>query len=150
MATLFDDRNPRVSAGLLYVIPFAPFLLLLHDRRNRFLRLHAAQAIVLFGAIAVEQIILYIALVALGARITDLALAAALGIIFLVIGAACGLFGFVMWLRLLADAMAGRVRTYPYLTRAATDLERWVRTAQRWQRAHRWGRTAARDAVRSA
>lgn len=74
--------------------------------------------------LALGQVALFVALVSLGQASTDLNLSLALGVLFLLLFGVLGLGGFGLWLLLLADAMAGRLRPYPYLSRLATLVER--------------------------
>jgi uncharacterized membrane protein len=106
------------------VFPLLPGLYLLwRERRNRFVRLHAAQAVVFFSAVALAQIILFIALVALGNLAPGGWALTVLGLAFWVAYAALGLGGFVLWLRLLNDCVHGRLRRRPLLSRLAARLE---------------------------
>lgn len=90
----------------------------------RFVRLHAAQSLVFFGLLALGQVALYVALVMLGQTVADPTASFALGVLFLLLFGALGLGGFGLWLLLLADALTGRLRPYPFLSRLATLVER--------------------------
>ena len=124
-------RNPRVQAALCYVVPFVPAaVVLLRERHNRFVRLHAAQAVALFALLALAQVAIFSALVAAGGFVTDLALAALLGIVFYGLLAIVGLLGLILWLDFLHDALCGRFRPYPALTPLARRIEHVVSRVQ--------------------
>jgi len=117
-------RNPRIQAACAYGVPFLSALALLaRERRNRFVRLHAAQSLVFFVVLAVAQSALFVALVAVGGITPNLASDVLFGLIFYGIAALLGLVGLVLWLRLVADAAAGYVTSIPLLTRLAERLE---------------------------
>ncbi|HEX8032656.1 MAG TPA: hypothetical protein VF510_02360 [Ktedonobacterales bacterium] len=119
------QRAPNVRAALAYAIPFAPAIwLLAHERRARFIRLHAAQSLAFFGLLALGQVALYVALINLGQAITDSTASLALGLLFLLLFGFLGVGGFCLWLRLLTDAMTGKLRRYPFLSRLAALIER--------------------------
>lgn len=126
-------HTANVRAALGYAIPFAPALWhLARERRARFVRLHAAQSLVFFGMLALGQIALFVALVSLGQAITDLTASVTLGVVFLLLFGVLGIGGFSLWLLLLTDAMSGRLRPYPYLSRLATLVERGATRLQLW------------------
>jgi uncharacterized membrane protein len=113
-------------------VPFLPALtLLLRERRNRFLRLHAARALAFFALLVIAQIALFTAVVAIGGLVPDGKVAVALGLAFYALAAVLGLAAFGMWLRLLADAAAGRLTPIPLLTGAAHQVEQAFSRAQR-------------------
>lgn len=117
-------RNPRVLAALAYALPIIPALVLLaRERRNHFVRLHAAQSLVFFTLLAFAQAALYTALVLTGAFVTDAKTAIVLGLIFYALFALLGIVSFVVWLVLLADTMSGRRRRLPVLARLADRLD---------------------------
>ena len=114
-----------MRAALAYAVPFAPALWLLsRERRARFVRMHAAQSLVFFSLLVLGQVALFIALVSLGAAFTDLNVSLVLSLLFLLLFCLLGVGGFCLWLLLLADAMSGRFRPYPCLSRLATLVER--------------------------
>lgn len=116
-------RDPRTRAALCYVIPLAPALYLLwHERRDVFIRLHAAQSVVFFCGLALAQTLLFAALVALGNWAPAGGWLIALGLLFWALFLALGLGGFALWLRLLNDCAHGRVRRRPLLTPLAARL----------------------------
>ena len=117
--------DARTRAALGYAFPLLPGLYLLwRERDNRFVRLHAAQAVVFFSAVALAQIVLFAALVALGGRapLGGWALTA-LGLLFWALFIALGLGSFILWLRLLNDCAHGRLRRRPLLAPLTTRLE---------------------------
>lgn len=116
--------DPRMRAALCYAFPIAPAAFTLwRERRDRRLRLHAAQALLFFLAVALAQIILFIALIALGNVVGPLWLSAALGVVFLAAYAILGIGSLVMWLRLLNSCLRGGARRWPALTPLAARLE---------------------------
>jgi len=117
-----------VRAAVCYVVPLLPALgLLLRERSDRFLRLHAARALVYFGLLAMAQLALYAILVLLGGVAPpDGPMAMVLGLVFYVLFATLGLGSFLLWLALLRDAMAERFSRFPLLSGAAEGIERLV------------------------
>lgn len=129
--TLWGARNPRVLAAICYAVPFvasaATLLGLLGAPRNRFVRLHAAQSLILFSLLGVGQVALFIALVTLGNLAPTVGwLAVALGLAYYALVVGLGVVGLILWLRLISDCMAGRWRRYPALAPLAVRLERWT------------------------
>ena len=115
----------RTRAALSYAFPLLPGLYLLwRERDNRFVRLHAAQAVVFFSAVALAQIALFVAVIVLGGRLpTGGWLLTALGLLFWALFIALGLGSFVLWLRLLNECAHGRLRRRPLLAPLTTRLE---------------------------
>lgn len=121
-------RNPRVVAALAYALPLVPAVVLLQrERRNRFVRVHAATALVFFASLALAQVALYVLLVVAGSRATDPRAATLFGIGLLAGWALVGVLGLALWLRLMASAMEGRVAHLPLLS----GLARAIESAQR-------------------
>lgn len=119
------QHNPRVLAALAYALPLVPALLLLaRERRNRFVRIHAAQALVFFCLVGLAQASVFVALVVVGSVVSNARLAIVLGLVAYGLFALIGLAGFVTWLLLLADAMAGRRRKRLVLGGLADALDR--------------------------
>jgi uncharacterized membrane protein len=124
-------RNPRVQAALCYAVPFVPAaVVLFRERSNRFVRLHAAQAVAFFALLALAQVAIFSALLAAGGFVTDLALAALLGIVFYGLLAIVGLLGLILWLDFFHDTLGGRFRPYPALTPLARRIEHVVARVQ--------------------
>ena len=120
-----DLRDPRVRAALCYALPLAPALYLLaRERRIRFVRLHAAQALVFFVGVGLAQTLLFALVVVLGNE--TVGSWAELPAILLLWGAmiALALGALTLWLRLLTDSWRGRLRRRPVLSALATRLER--------------------------
>jgi uncharacterized membrane protein len=114
-----------VLAAFAYALPIAPALLMLaRERRNRFVRLHALQALVFYVWVALAQSALYALLVISGNLTHALPVAVALFCVFLALFAALGLLALRTWLRLLCDALAGRRSWFPLLTWPADRLDR--------------------------
>lgn len=117
-------HDPRTRAALAYLFPLLPGLYLLwRERDNRFVRLHAAQAVIFFSAVALAQIILFIALVALGNWTPGGWLLTALGLLFWAAYLTLGLGGLILWLRMLNECIHGRLRRRPLLAPLTTRLE---------------------------
>ena len=129
---MWGGRNPRVLAALCYALPFAvsgaTLLGLLGAPRNRFVRLHAAQSLILFSLMGLSQVGLLVALVTLGNLAPEAGWQAVmLGLAYYALVIGLGLLSLFLWLRLIRDSMLGRWRGYPLLTPLATRLERWTR-----------------------
>lgn len=116
--------NPRLRALSVYALPFAPaVVVLLRERRNAFVRLHAARALAFYGFIGIAQIVLFVALVLIGGFASDSVAAFAFGLLFYGLFGLLGVAAVVFWLRLLADAAAGTLTSVPLLTSAAWRIE---------------------------
>ncbi len=116
--------DPRTRAALCYALPLLPGLYMLwRERRNRFVRLHAAQSVIFFSAVALAQVILFIALVALGNRAPGGWALTALGLFFWAAFLALGLGSVILWLRMLNECVHGRLRRRALLTPTTTRLE---------------------------
>src|SRR5579859_867385 len=144
-----DLRNPRVRATLCYALPLAPALLMLaRERRNRFVRLHAAQALVFYAGVGLAQTLPFALVVVLGNEAAGSW--AELPAILLLWGAMIALVlgALTLWLRLLADAWRGRLRRRPAISALATQLERLA--ADLTRAASTAGRALRNTAGRSA
>lgn len=132
------ERRMRVRAGLAYAIPFVPALILLvKERRQRWLRFHAAQSLVFFILLALIQIALFAALVLFGGNVDTLPVAAVAGLVFYGLYLLVGILGLVFWLRLVADAMSGRCTRFRLLSGVAMRLEKALARLQRLSPAQR-------------
>lgn len=134
--------NPRIQAALCYAFPVAPaIVMLLRERHNGFVRFHAARSLVLFGGVFLAQVLIFALVVILGNTIRTAGVAVALGLIVLVAYLALAIGAFILWLRMLAEAMAGKGRVYPYLDYFAVSLESFITSGQRrvfrWLHAHK-------------
>lgn len=141
-------RDPRLRAALAYALPLAPALYLLwRERDNRFVRLHAAQALTFFTLVAVAQVVLFALVVMVGNLLPGGWLAAVVGLLFWAAFIALGVGGFTLWLRLLNDCAQGRVRRRRLLTPLAKRIESstllFTRSASA---AYHAGRNASEDA----
>lgn len=111
-----QGRNPRLRAVSAYALPFLPALwLLVRERRNRFVRVHAARSLTFFGCLALAQIAFFAALVLIGGVISGVTTTELLGIAFYAVYVLIVALGFVFWLLLMRDALAGRASSYPLL-----------------------------------
>lgn len=125
-------RNPRVTAALCYAVPYVVALwVLLRERRNRFVRFHAAQALIFFVTIPLIQLVLFVAVVVVGNLVGIGGLAFALGLFFIGAFVALGVGALLVWLRMLADCWAGQATLFPILGSLALRLERLLTAAQR-------------------
>jgi uncharacterized membrane protein len=102
-------------AGLLcYVLWWVSGLVfLLLEKENRFVRFHAMQSIVTFGAITVVSIVLSI----LAAIIPFI------GFIFGILNVIIGLLAFVLWIVLMVKAYQGETYKLPW---AGDQAEKWL------------------------
>jgi uncharacterized membrane protein len=117
--------DPRVSATLGYALPLVPALYLLaRERRNRFVRLHAAQALVFFACVALAQTLLFALVIFFGNLAAGTAAELPISLAFWGALIILGFGALVLWLRLLADAWHGRLRRRPILSPVASELER--------------------------
>ncbi len=144
-------HDPRTRAALCYLFPLLPSLVTLwRERRNRFVRMHAAQAVVFFSAVALAQVILFAALAPLGNWIVDGWAPVALGLLFWAAFIALGLGSLTLWLRLLNDCAHARLRSRPLLTPLAVRLEvttlQFTRSASAAYHTRRNGTVTASDA----
>lgn len=111
-------------AALAYAVPLVPAVVLLQrERRNRFVRAHAATALVFFAVLALAQVALYVLLLVAGSHATNPRTAALFGIGLLVGWALVSVLGLVLWLRLVASAIEGRVVSLPLLSGIARAIE---------------------------
>ena len=126
------ERRARVRAALAYAVPFIPALVILvSERRKRWIRLHAARALIFFTLLMAIQVTLFAALVLTGEVVGTMPAAALVGLAFYAVYALAGVLGLVMWLRLVADAMSGGGRGFRRLSRWAERLERALARMQR-------------------
>ena len=118
-------REPRTRAAICYALPLAPGLYMLwHERRDRFIRVHAAQSVVFFGSAVFLQVALFLVIIVLGNLLSGAGwLTTALGLLVWGLILVLGIGGFVLWLRLLNDCVHGRLRWRPILTPLALRLE---------------------------
>ena len=117
-------HDSRTRAALCYALPLLPGLYMLwRERRNHFVRLHAAQAVIFFVALALAQTALFIALVIVGNLISGGWVATALGLLFWAAFIALGLGSLVLWLHMLNECVHARLRSRPLLTPLARRLE---------------------------
>jgi uncharacterized membrane protein len=127
-------HHPRVLAALCYAVPIVPgWWQLVHERRNPFLRFHAAQSLVFFALVAAGQIGFYALLVLAGGLITSDRLAIAAAFTFVALYLAFAVCVTIVWLRLLASCIRGDARPLPLAGRLALRLERFAPRAA-WRR----------------
>ncbi|HEX6543307.1 MAG TPA: hypothetical protein VF040_16240 [Ktedonobacterales bacterium] len=125
-------QNPRVVAALCYAIPcVASVVVLLRERRNRFVRFHAAQALIFFATILLTQLILFTALVILGNIVQANTWLVALGVLFIGGFLALGVGALILWLWMLADCWAGQATQLPLISRLALRLEQMLTEVRR-------------------
>lgn len=139
-------RNPRVLAAFAYALPVVPAALMLaRERRNRFVRLHAIQALIFYGLVALAQSVLYVFLVTTGNISHSLRLAVVLFCVFFALFAAVAVFAVATWLRLMRDALAGNRSRFAVISRLADWFERLL---ARWSRPSGRGATAKNSPAR--
>jgi uncharacterized membrane protein len=89
--------DPNVAALLSYVLGWITGLILyLIEEKDEYVRFHAMQSIIFFGAVTAVMIIFGI-----------LELIPFIGLLFMVLTALGGLFAFVMWIILMMKAYQG-------------------------------------------
>jgi uncharacterized membrane protein len=124
--------NPRIIAALCYAIPYVVSVgALLRERRNRFVRFHAAQSIIFFVTIPAIQLILFVVLIVVGNTVDTGPWSVVLGVLFIGGFLALGVGAFLFWLRLLADCWAGRATAFPVIGALAHRMERLLTRVQR-------------------
>jgi uncharacterized membrane protein len=124
-ARLTRAHHPRVLAALCYAVPIVPgWVLLARERRNPFVRFHAAQSLVFFGLVAAGQAALYLLLVVAGVLIRNDLLAAMAALLVLILFLALASITAYGWATLLADCIRGDARPLPVAGRLAIRLER--------------------------
>ncbi len=129
------NHHPRVRAALCYAVPVVPgWWLLTHERRNPFVRFHAAQSLVFFALVAVGQLALYLLVLLAGGFIADNHQAIVAAGVVVVLYLAFAVTVAVVWLHLLADCIRGAARPLPLAGRLAARLERFAPRASwlRW------------------
>jgi uncharacterized membrane protein len=91
-------------AGLLcYVLGWVTgIVFLILESKNSFVRFHAIQSIVFFGAVTIVDIILW-----------GLAFIPFIGVLFVVLYWLIGVFGFIMWILLMVRAYQGKMWKLP-------------------------------------
>jgi uncharacterized membrane protein len=104
---------------------------LLRERRNRFVRFHAAQSIIFFVTIPAIQLILFVVLIVVGNTVDTGPWSVVLGVLFIGGFLALGVGAFLFWLRLLADCWAGRATAFPVIGALAHRMERLLTRVQR-------------------
>ena len=104
--------------------------MLLRERHNGFVRFHAARSLVLFGAIVLVQLLLF-ARRGPWQHHRHGGDCNPFGLLVLIAYFVLAICGLILWLRLLAEAMAGNGRVYPYLDYWAVNLELLVTRVQR-------------------
>lgn len=117
---------PNVAGGLTYVLTFVTgIVFLLVEKENEFVRFHAAQSIVVFGALGVANIALNVlsAIIGILPVIGDpLAF-----LMSLAAGLVLGLGGFVLWIVLMIKAFTGSTLEIPVAAGFARQLAAAVR-----------------------
>ena len=95
--------EPNLAGLLCYVLGWITGLILLILEKDKFVRFHAIQSIVTFGAFTVVWIVLGIF-----SRIPFL------GIIFFIINWLIGIFAFILWIVLMVKAYQGQSYKLPW------------------------------------
>lgn len=127
-------HHPCVRAALCYAVPVVPgWWTLTHERRNPFVRFHAAQSLIFFGLVAAGQVGLYGLLVLASNFIADMKWAIGMAAAFVVLYLAFAVTVAVVWLRLLASCIRGDAHPLPLAGRLAFRLQRFAPRAA-WRR----------------
>ena len=96
--------QPNVAALLCYLVGWVTGLVfLLIEGKDKFVRFHAVQSIIVFGAITVAEIVLSI-----------LGVIPYIGILFLIIGWLVWLLAVVLWVVLMFHAYRGETYKLPF------------------------------------
>lgn len=118
-------RNPRIVAATSYLFPVLPACaVLLRERHNRFVRGHAAQALLFFLTVLAVQLTLFGVVIVLGNVVLVFWVDVVLGLVFDLLLVAVGITALVLWLRCIRDCLAGTGPTLPLIGGWATHLER--------------------------
>jgi uncharacterized membrane protein len=116
-----------VLAALAYALPLVPAaVLLVRERRNRFIRVHAAQALVFYLLLGGWQIALFFAAVGAGGATSDLRADVAFAFVLYGLFIVLAVLSFVLWLLLIADAMTGNRTLFPVVSLWAERIERFA------------------------
>lgn len=117
---------PHVAGGLAYVLTFVSgIVFLLVEKENEFVRFHAAQSVVVFGALGVANIALNVLAAIIGVLpVIGDPLALLLGV---TAGLVLGLGGFVLWIVLMTKAFTGSAFEIPVAAGYARQLAAAVR-----------------------
>jgi uncharacterized membrane protein len=133
-------HHPRALAALCYTVPIVPaWLILARERRNSFLRFHAAQAFVFHALIAVGQVAIYVLLLIAGGLIQDDFTALVAAVLAMIFFMSLGIAALILWLQLVADCLWGEAHALPIAGAWAVRLERfsprdlWARWGWRWR-----------------
>ena len=113
MAKTSTGLEENIAGLLSYVLGWITgIIFLLIEKENKFVRFHAMQSIVTFGALTVISIVLSI-----------LAIIPYIGIVFSIIGWLIGVLGFILWIVLMIKAYQGAMYKVPW---AGNMAEKWV------------------------
>jgi uncharacterized membrane protein len=95
--------EPNIAGLLCYVLGWiSGIVFLVLERKDKFVRFHALQSIIVFGAFGVVGFILGM-----------LSWIPWVGIVFTVIGSLVGIFGFILWIVLMLKAYQGQKPKMP-------------------------------------
>ncbi len=98
------NLEPNVAGLLCYVLGWITGLVfILLEKENKFIRFHAMQSIVTFGALTVALIVLYI-----------LEFIPVIGLLFLIVGILVNILAFVLWIVLMVKAYQGEQYKLPW------------------------------------
>ena len=120
----FAPQSPRAKAALCYTVPLVPAAyLLVHEPRDRFVRVHAAQSLVFHGLIGAAQMVLFGAVIFLGGVIQSMAGALIAAAVLFALFAALVIVVAITWAHLVADCIRGRVALLPLVGEWALWVE---------------------------
>lgn len=109
-----------IAAALSYVLGFLTGLVLfLFERKNEYVRFHAAQSMVVFGGLFVVSVVL--SLIQTVVSVIDV-IGLLLGTLFGLVNLALGLAGFALWVYLIVRTYQGADPRIPLAAGVADDL----------------------------
>jgi uncharacterized membrane protein len=134
----FAPHSPRAKAALCYTVPLVPSLyLLVHEARDRFVRLHAAQSLVFHALVGAAQLVLFGAVIFLGGVIQSMTGALIAAAVLFALFAVQLIVVAITWAHLVADCIRGRVALLPLVgewvlwVEALTAREVWAQRRSR-------------------
>ena len=88
--------EPNVAGLLCYVLGWVSGIVFLVLEKDKFVRFHAVQSIIVFGAFSVVNAVFW-----------SLTWIPWVGILFIILGSLVGIFAFIMWIVLMLKAYNG-------------------------------------------
>ena len=116
MAKTATGLEEKIAGLLCYVLGWVSgIVFLILEPKNKFVRYHAMQSIITFGALTVVSIVLSI-----------LGLIPFIGVVFDIIGGLVGALAFILWIVLIVTAAQGKKYKLPW---AGDQAEKWAGNA---------------------